>query len=275
MENGIRLAREGDISQLCAIWKQCFSDSEEYVRCFYRRNFERIQVYAYCVEDTPVSMLHLMDASLEGAGERRQAKFIYAAGTLTAHRRKGYMAALIKALAEKAEREEFALFLKPASASLIDFYQRFGFAADSALRLLRQEAGKQLPLACFALSAEGYERMREAAFADIPHIAWDHAQLQWCIEENALFSGETLGIRYENREYFLLAYPEEDTLIINETNLPVEALKALSGALCAHFGTARLQAYLPQHTCREGEETIPHLLRNASVENPYINIIMF
>ena len=274
MENGIRPAKKQDIPALCAIWKQCFPDSDDYIRYFYRENFERIEVPVYSLGGTPVSMLHLIDASLVDAERSQNAKLIYAAGTLPDHRGKGYMRALLKAVTGMADKKNLALFLKPASAHTQHYYQSFGFLPDGGFRLLDIAPTEASPLSVYALSAEEYNRRREAAFADIPHARWENDHIRWCMEENAYFSGKTLAIDYENHDYFLLGYPENGTLVINETNLSIAQLKALSGALCTQFQTKKITAYLPKESGAQGDASLPLLLYHAAVNHPYINLIM-
>ena len=274
MNKSIRLAKKQDIPALCDIWKQCFSDSEEYIQCFYKNNFERISVLAYYVNDKPVSMVHLINASFESDIKHQEAKFIYATGTLPQYRKNGYMGTLLEELTKKARDEGFALFLKPSSSELLGYYEKFGFVADSAFQLINISPGKIKLFPCRSLSDNEYNIMREKAFANIPHAKWDNAHIDWCINENELFYGRTLGIKFDNGEYFLLGYPENNTLVINETNLDVEQLKEASAFLCSLFRTKKIAAYMCNITCKEGEKTIPNLIYNSNFNNPYINMIM-
>jgi len=273
MDN-IRLAKKQDIPALCEIWKHCFQDSEEYIRFFYERNFERIQVLAYYADNKPVSMIHLINASFESGEKCQNAKLIYAVGTLPKWRNNGCMGALLSALTKSSKEEGFALFLKPSSPSLFEYYAKFGFVKASSFRLVKFAAGKMQNISCRELSAEEYNKMRENAFCSIPHVKWDNAHILWCIEENELFSGRTLRINYDNRDYFIMAYPENETLVINETDLSLKQLKAIGGFLCSVFKTEKLEAYLCPQTCREGEKTVSNLVYNSEIENPYINLIM-
>ena len=116
--------------------------------------------------------------------------------------------------------------------------------------------------------------MREEVFGEMPHIKWDGAHIKWCIDENEYFSGRTLGIKYKNKDYILLGYPEDKTLIINETDLSLNQLKEISGALCDIFGTEIIKAYMPASPLREGEKITSALMYNTDVDNPYINMIM-
>lgn len=273
MDSIIRPAVKEDIPALCEIWKQCFPDSDDYIKLFYKNNFERIKILAFYADGKPVSMLHLIDAELKDGNEIQAAKFIYATGTLPEYRRKGCMGALIKQITADADKGGYALFLKPASPATAEYYKRFGFEKTAFLNLVTLTPNEKQPLTVFDLTYEKYNRMREDAFCGVSHIKWDGAHIKWCIEENEYFSGKTLGIKYKNKDYFLLGYPERGSLIINETDLSLNELSEISGSLCGIFGTERIKAYMPDH-CEEGEKITSSLLYNTNTNNPYINMIM-
>lgn len=272
MNEKIRLAEKNDIPALCEIWEKCFSDSREYIELFYKNNFERIKIFAYCEDGKPVSMLHLIDADLIKKEKRQAAKFIYATGTLPNYRKNGCMSALIKFVTDLADKDSFALFLKPSSPAASKFYKSFGFEEKSALNIVSINPADSKPLTAFDLSFIEYNRMRETAFNEISHIKWDDAHIKWCVEENEYFSGKTLGINYDNKEYFLMGYPENNELVINETDLSVNQLNEISASLCDVFGTKTVKAYMP--VCDEGDNYVSVLLYNLQTDRPYINMIM-
>jgi GNAT superfamily N-acetyltransferase len=274
MGEGIRFAKKQDIPALCEIWKQCFSDSQEYIQLFYNKNFERIKILAYFVNEKPVSMLHLVDASFENKAEHQRARLIYATGTLPEYRKKGYMGELIKAATKEAKNEGTALFLKPSNSSLLSYYDKFGFVTAFSFKTVEIIPKEKQELSFFELSDDEYNKMREEAFSDVPHVKWDNAHIKWCIEENEYFLGKTLGVKIDNKDYFLMAYPENNTLVINETNLCVNQLKAIGACLCEAFNTDMICAYMPESLCDEGEKTISNLIYNSKISNPYINMIM-
>ena len=65
VETGIHMAERRDIPALCEIWETCFHDPYDYVRLFYRENFDHISVPVYAEAGRPVSMLHLFDATFQ------------------------------------------------------------------------------------------------------------------------------------------------------------------------------------------------------------------
>ena len=274
MNTEIRIAKEQDIPALCDIWKSCFLDSEEYINYFYDENFERIESYILTVDKKPVSMVNMLPASFKNNNDFQPAKFIYAAGTLPAYRGKGYMGKIIRFTKSEAKKHEYALFLKPSSASLTEFYQSFGFKINSYFQLVSLLPSEKQTLLVSDISCTEYNSLRNAAFCDTPYVKWSDEHIHWCIEENEYFSGKTLKFEFEDKDYFLLGYPEENTLIINETNLSLNQLKHLSGALCNVFGTEHIKAYMPDASCCEGERIISSVVYNTSICNTYVNLIL-
>ena len=270
----LRPAVKADIPALCRIWEACFSDSRDYIEYFYRENFERIETLLIAVDEVPVSVVHMLPACLEGASVSQRAKFIYAVGTLPEHRSNGYMSKLISTITADAKQQGNALFLKPSSPTMTEFYARFGFEKGSSFRLVSLDATATQPLEAEEISAVEYNRMRDAAFSGAPYVRWDDAHIQWCIDENRYFSGKTLKIIIDGSEYFMMGYPEKDTLIINETDLPLSRMKLLSTAFCEMFGTKRIKAYLPSFSCKEGECVLSSVFYNAPSASAYVNLIL-
>lgn len=101
-------------------------DDKAFAEDFLNRYFEKD--CRFIVKDGRlVSMLFLLDASLQNGEKQTKGKYLYAAATLPEYRGQGLMAELIEeAKAETAEKGDF-LLTKPASGSLFDYYARFGF----------------------------------------------------------------------------------------------------------------------------------------------------
>ena len=274
METGIRFAERRDIPALCEIWEACFHDPYDYIRLFYRENFDHISVPVYVEAGRPVSMLHLLDASFRDGADAQPAKLIYAAGTLPGCRQRGYMRRLLEDVTSMALRDGFALFLKPADASLLAYYRSFGFDRDACLRLVTIPPGGKIPLTVSPLSPEQYNRMRDAAFSPRPYARWPDRHLRWCVADNAYFGGKTLALALDGETHFLMAAPEDGALLITETDLSLPQLRRVSGALCALFGTGLLKAYLPDGLCPEGEEIVSSVVCNGPLRHTYVNLIL-
>lgn len=274
MIDGIRLASKQDIPALCAVWKASFPDDDDYIQYFYEENFDRIKVQVYVINDVPVSIVHIMDCCFAAGNEQRNAKFLYAGGTLPDYRKKGCFTKLMKYVTEEEKRNGNAVFLKPSAPEYIEYYKRFGFEPDSYFRLVTVNPGEIQPLSVSPLSYEKYNRMRNSAFSHLPYAKWDDRHIKWCVDENEYFSGKTLAVSLDGEEYFLMASPEGNTLTVTETNLSVSQLKRVSGALCDIFGTDVLKAYMPEFSCNEGERIIASVVDNAPLISTYVNLIL-
>ncbi len=273
MRNGICFATEKDIPALCEIWKICFSDSEDYIKLFYSENFKYIDVLIYAVDGKPVSMLHLFKSAFADGEKENNAIFLYAGGTLPEHRSNGYFIKLLNKAKHIAEQKGCALFFKPATISLCNFYETLGFQIDSYFHLVTVSPADIVPLSVEDISFQEYNRMRNSAFSDIPFAKWDDRHICWCVKDNKFFSGRTLKFEFDGKEHFFMAYSQENTLIINETDLNLTQLKKLSGALCNLFGTVLIKAYMPD-SCAEGEEIISSIVYNTPLHNAYVNQIL-
>lgn len=270
----VRPAERQDIPALSEIWRVCFGDPEEYIRFFYQENFGRIMIPICTVEDKPVSMLHLFEASFADGCDRQPAKLVYAVGTHPEYRQKGYMKILMDSVMREARKEGYGLFLKPASAYLNRIYQTFGFTHDASFRLVTLLPGRRIPLETVPLRAEQYNMLRNAVFSSRPYAEWPDRHVDWCLRENSFCGGKTLAVTWDASTHFLMGVPLGDTLQIMETDLSLDQLQRASGSLCALFGTRLLKACLPDFSCREGEEVVSSVIFNLPQRNTYVNLIM-
>ena len=274
MDTGIRLARREEIPALTEIWRVCFHDTEDYIRFFYRENFDFLSAFVYTVDDRPVSMLHWMDSCFEDGAERLEAKFLYAGGTLPAYRKNGYYRALFEHVKKLAKQNGFLLFGKPASWDLLPYYRSIGLEPDACFRLVTLRPGPAVPLSVSPLSAEAYNRMRNRAFGGRPYAVWPDRHVRFCIAESEWFGGKTLAVETGGGLCFLMGAPENDAFVITETDLPLPELRRISGALCGMFGAAFLKAYLPEDACGEGERILSSVIYNAPPRRTYVNLIL-
>ena len=275
MSDGIRLAEKQDIPALSEIWKICFHDSDDYIRFFYRENFDHITTTVYTVDGRPVSMLHWFDSCIVDGDERRKAKFLYAGGTLPDYRKNGYYAALFWYVRDYARENGFAIFHKPASKTLVPYYQTFGYEVDACFTLMTIRPGETIPINTYPVAPEEYNLMRNKAFSSHPHAEWPDRHVRFCVDENAFFGGRTLAVELDGSVHFLMGAKEENTLRITETDLSLSQLRRAAGALCSLFGTELLKAYLPDFSCAEGEEIVSSIVYNMPLRNTYVNLTLF
>ncbi len=276
MRSNIRLAAERDIPDLCELWRSCFPDPGDYIRFFYRENFSRISVPVYILDGKPVSMVHLMEASFADGPDDYPVRFVYAVGTLPGCRGKGFMRSLLLSAARSAEENGYGLFLKPAP-HLEKYYADLGFVLDSRFRRFsaEPEPDGRKDISFAPISAEDYNRLRNVAFSGRPFVKWPDDHVRWCVDENAFCGGRTLSLSMDGSTCFLMGYPDGGVLHVTETNLSTGKLRLAASALCSLFGTARLEALLPEESCREGDAVVSSVVFNAPRRRTYANLLLF
>ena len=276
MRSDIRFAVEKDVPRLCEIWRSCFPDPAEYVRLFYRENFDRIRVLIRTVDERPVSMIHLMDASFQDGPRKDPVRFLYAVGTLPGLRGNGYMHSLILSAAESAKKDGYGLFLKPSPGKEA-FYSALGFVEDSRFRVFTAGAvpGGSEEVAFSLLSAGEYNRLRDRAFSGRPYVKWPDAHVLWCVDENAFCGGQTLSLELDGHTHFLTGSPVRGVLRITETDLSPGQLRSIAPALFRRFGVSRLEAYLPEEAARDGPTVVSSMVFHTPLRHTYANLLLF
>ncbi len=274
MNINIRPATEQDIPALCEIWKACFSDSDEYLKQFYKENFGYAEILILTVNEEPACMVHIFDAEFIDGNTSRSAKYKYAGGTLPKFRSKGYFRILMNYVIERARKSGDILLYKPATRALGDLFITLGAEHDTDFKIFTAEPKEKIPLSVHDLNSYEYNRLRNETFSSIPYVKWPDRYVDWCIKDNEFFGGRTLGFEYDGNEHFLMAYPEDKTLIVTETSLSPAQLKKLGGGICDIFGSELIKAYMPERFCSEGESVIATVILNAPVKHTYANLLL-
>ena len=273
MDSAIRFAEKKDIPALCEIWKACFPDSDDYLRCFYEENFERIKVLIYEADGKAVCMSHIIDAVFKDGDRSENAMYLYAGGTLPGYRHRGYFAETLREIMELATRSGKSIFFKPATELLAEFYREFAFRPDACLKLVTIQPEGKTNLKPTDISYTEFNHMRENALSGMAHVCWPDEHIRWSVKENKLFSGRTFKFEYMGGEHFMMAYPEGKSCIITETDLSVSEIRDISAYLCGLFKTENLKAYMPGD-CPEGEAVTSSFVYNTKLRNVYVNQIL-
>lgn len=118
------------ISQCRKIFEQAFgTDDAEFENLL----FEKCNKYIKTLEcDGKIcSMLFALPCKVFLENESYDAVYIYAAATEEQFRGRGYMSALISKITEDSKK---LVFLRPASESLISYYEKLGFCRVNAIK---------------------------------------------------------------------------------------------------------------------------------------------
>lgn len=106
------------IEECKAIYEEAFSDSEEFKNLLFENCADNLKYLKK--ENRIVSMFFALPCEFQN----EKAIYIFAAATKKSEQAKGYMSELLN---EYLKEEIAPCFLRPATDSLCDFYEKFGF----------------------------------------------------------------------------------------------------------------------------------------------------
>lgn len=113
---------------LLKIYRESFSDSEEYVENFFKRYYSPRRTVCVFADGGIVSALYLMHLNAEFYGKQIPAPLIVGAATAKLQRGKGYFKRLIAKTVKKfSDAEEPFLLLYPSDEKIRETYERMGF----------------------------------------------------------------------------------------------------------------------------------------------------
>lgn len=140
-------------------------DSHDFAADFTNRYFDKN--CRYILKDGKlVSMLYLLDCSLKTEEKNYPAAYLYAAATLPRYRGQGLMAELIEKAKEETVNNGKFLLTKPATLSLYDYYEQFGF---KTCMFKEEYTVSDIPQNGAELSVNDYIILREKFLKGIPH----------------------------------------------------------------------------------------------------------
>ena len=118
------------ISELRALWKEAFGDTDDFLDVF----FDKIFSFSRCrcvIEDGKVSAaLYWFDCEYE----KRKVAYLYAIATLTEYRGRGLCSALMADTHEHLKKCGYSLsMLVPASKDLFSFYEKLGYGVCTSV----------------------------------------------------------------------------------------------------------------------------------------------
>ena len=249
MGSNLRSAVPEDLDALKAVYREAFGDPEPYInRYFSSALFQEGQVMVLEAEGHIQAAFHCLSGpSLSG----RPLTYLYALGTRTAARGRGYGAAVVRACAQTALEQGAPACLCPASPSLHRWYAEK--AGAKPLFSIRESffAWVSPPAVpadwhCTALDSQNYIRLRELLLAGQPHVSfparfWDW-QSQCCRDSGGglllLTLGDRVGAAIVQRE-------SPDELRLKELLLPEGEPREAAALLSHHFGARRAAVRSP------------------------------
>ncbi len=170
---------EKHIPSLIKLWHEVFSDSEEYIKLFFKKAYFDGECFGEIVEGRVVSAFYLLRCSVRYAGKVYEGRYLYAAATLGQYRGKGLMSGLISEATAYCKNCGLSFIaLVPASDSLYDYYSKFDFKeAMYKYRFVLSNDFVTLPLYREAENAHEFYKIRSSAESTLVYgkIGCDYA----------------------------------------------------------------------------------------------------
>lgn len=289
------------LSDLKAIWKECFGDEEAYIEFFFsnqmgssrttgnqliymesNRTFKNQLVYTEF--NHPVSMLTMIPGTLVLAKGSRKVYYIYGVATTKEYRGKGYAARLLKHAYILAQKEQAALVLVPASESLFAYYQNLGFEKAFYHNQLFFEIPldlaetKERSWIIQEVNADTYGVIRKQTLHRPGTVMWEEKELLYAYQENQFLGGKSYCILYNDKKYLLMCYAYDNCLYVRETTLPDEMIQEVICKIGRSLNCQRASVKVPSFCVSLGQKSVNGMILpgelSQSFENGYLGLTL-
>lgn len=271
----IGFASKEELPQLMALFSECFPGEEAFAGWFFQRIWQAQNTLVYRANGEIEAMLQLLPVTFVQGSRAFGGEYVYAVGTKTTARGKGYAAALLEAARiETLKRGKDALILIPAEPSLFDYYARFGYRAAFYLKETEVSARAQEGL-CLA-GPETFEELGavyESCMAGRFHLKRDAAQFEIQAE---LFGAENLYLLKEEGKVTAYGFAEQ----LGQTWRVAEAIGQNAEALAAAIAAEKGQKTILMRTAASDEKKPFAMILPLKAEEtagqglpPYVNLL--
>jgi len=185
MEITIRNPKTEEAAALRHIWKTVFGTNDD--EAFFNYYFKPSGCIAAGPESAPVSAGYFLPIGNIICGSHViPCAMIYAVATLPEHRRKGYGAAVVRALISAGEAAGYpAVILCPSGDELFGYYsantelREWFYASERDYELPLKATGQSGQSGLSRLSAEEYRVLRNTLLAGKPHVEADLRAIEY------------------------------------------------------------------------------------------------
>ena len=258
----IRFFEENDKKTIVSIWREAFGDSERRILDFVN-NFGKYMLVLE-TEKRVVSMLTLLPVKIKG----KTGRYVYAVATDKSYRNMGFAGDMIEYVKRYVKEigEEF-LVLVPQSASLFDFYKKFGFSELKCAKRFdfKQDTELKKYFSITKLTAKEYFEHRKCYFENSNYVEWDIGMLEYF---EKLYEGAYYEIKNGSNTAYAFCYTEGSILVIPEI-LSKEDTKTVLDGIGAFFGKERV---LGVCECRNSERAA--MVYPEGFDDAYFGIAM-
>jgi len=194
------------IPQLKTIWQTCFDDEDAFIDLFFSDCFQPQNSLVWLEKQTPVAMLTMLPCAYVAGERKSKGHYLYGLATLSEHRGRGIMGALIQTALKKAkgERQSFSI-LVPADDQLLPYYKKHGYHLPvniHVIRLSRNDLMKQSGLltGCkkIDISADQLQSLRANLFKNKGYIQWPDGYIDFYMRQLYANNGRVIAVSDEN-----------------------------------------------------------------------------
>lgn len=277
----LQFCDRGSLSQVKALWKQAFGDSEAAIELYFQSFHRNENMLLDTCGGIVRAMLSMLPLELHMAGKVLPARYVFAVATHRDYQKQGISTHLVKQACQyMQEQGTAAALLVPARPELFAFYQRCGFCTQFYLKRVPFSPVRTVPhgLHMSDCSSADYYRIRQMTYgACIPFAAWEPASLDFIMRYMRLYGD--MFFRFTSGtggEAALYCRRQQDTLIVKEIATGTIAQEQILHCLAERVPAARYEVQLPAGP----ESGYPFgMLRSFTaasqfLERPYFNLAM-
>jgi len=270
----IKFADDTMLSDLKAIWQECFGDSREYIDMYFSGRFKKGKCLVYIADDVVCAMLVIYDAGVMLGGEYKKLGYIYGVCTRPEYRGRGISGKLLAYARDYISKNGGFSVLAPATESLVEFYKKRGFSEAFYVRQAGWETERSTVEAeLLPVSAEEYKMLRDDSFARDGYVLWGSEMIEYALSENGFSGGKSYKVSAGGKEYILLYYISDGTLYVQETTLGDDVLKAVLDGVAEHEGCNRVSARLHTGSQIDSQERVIAMADRKIDCRGYMNIV--
>lgn len=218
--------RPEEISGLRRLWKQAFSDTDEFLDGFFSAGYSPSRCRCLHTEGQLAAALYWFDCTWQ----QKKVAYIYAVATDKAFRGKGLCRALMEDTHRHLKEQDYAgAALVPGSKELFSLYEKLGYRAFCPMDSLTETPGS-LPLPVDTISPQVYGALRKT------HLPEDGI----CQDGETLDFFATYGAFYRTEHTIFCAAREDKVLYFQEYLGDPAHVPGILAALGAEKGVLRL-----------------------------------
>lgn len=265
-------------TELKAIWKEGFPDTDDYIDLFMLNRF-----------DTEHTLIAECDGHIVGAGYMLPAVIImkegtmpalfgYALGILKQYRGRGITGKMHEYMLHYCDKNNYVFLFHPANEKLSAYYLKTGITDTGYIKIVEfiydsPPKGQGLPL--LNITSEEYRKLRDGLFQKEGYVKWDEAAVDYAVKERLYCGGICKKLIYEDKECAVFGRITKGRLIIDEAVAPDSLLPGIIRELAAYYKTLSVITYLPSDSTACGT-VVPWIMGYGmkSLNKVYCNLLL-